>query len=59
MVFSRYLYSKVVGARTKFVFLVLEKNEINFLNENKIEYYEKNGRYAVNCDELKARFCHC
>ncbi len=59
MVFSRYLYSKVVGARTKFISLVLERNELDFLKENGIEHYEKEGRYVVNCDQLKSRFCHC
>ena len=59
MVFSRYLYSKVVAAKTKFISLTLEKNELDFLDKYGIEYYEKEGRYVVNCDELKLRFCHC
>lgn len=59
MFFSRYLYSKVVGAKTKFISLMLKEEELDFLETNGIEHYESNGRYFVNCEELKSRFCHC
>lgn len=59
MLFSRYLYSKVVGARTKFISLILGEEEVKFLNYHGIEYYKEDERYIINCDELKSLFCHC
>lgn len=59
MVFSRYLYSKVVGTRTKFVSLILGEEEVTFLEDHGIEYHKEKERYIVNCDELKSLFCHC
>ena len=59
MFFSRYLYSKVVGARTKFVSLILGEEEVTFLEDHGIEYHKEKERYIVNCDELKSLFCHC
>lgn len=58
MVFSRYLYSKIKETNHGTVSLILNKNELDFLEQNHI-HYKKNGiYYVVNSDEVKALFCN-
>ena len=44
---------------TKFVSLLLRKEEVEFLKKYDVEYHKEKGRYIVNCDELRALFCNC
>ncbi len=53
---SKYLYSKVKCARTTFISLWLNPEEICFLEKHHVTFYEKDGFYQVNCDQLKALF---
>ena len=59
MFLSKYLYGKVMGANTKFVSLLLGKEEVEFLKKYDVEYHKEKERYIVNCDELRALFCNC
>ena len=63
LTFSRYLYSKVKEANTKFVLLVLNKNEIEFLNMFNVDFYKLESKanpntYLVNSEEVKKLFCN-
>ena len=59
MFLSRYLYGKVMGTNAKFVSLLLGNEEVEFLKKYDVEYHKKEGRYIVNCDELRTLFCNC
>lgn len=57
MIFSRYLYSKVNETTKDFISIWLNDNDINFLNENDIEYSKlENHMYLVNCSQIKQKF---
>lgn len=57
MIFSRYLYGKVNEATKDFISIWLNDNDINFLNENDIEYSKlENHMYLVNCSQIKQKF---
>lgn len=53
---SKYLYSKVKCAKTTFISLCLNSEEICFLQQHHITFYKKGEFYQVNCDELKSLF---
>lgn len=55
---SKYLYSKVKCAQTRFISLWLTPEEIHFLMQNNITFYKESEFYQVNSDELKALFCN-
>ena len=59
MFLSRYLYGKVMETNAKFVSLLLGNEEVEFLKKYDVEYHKKEGRYIVNCDELRTLFCNC
>lgn len=59
MLLTKYLYAKVMETNAKSISLILENEELDFLKKYHIEYYEKEGRYIVNCDQLKSLFCNC
>lgn len=57
--FSRYLYSKATGAKTRFISMYLIPDEIDFLKLHEIKFFEKTqGIYSVDCNQLKKLFCH-
>lgn len=63
MQFSRYLYEKIKESNSKFVFLILNNNEIEFLNMFNVHIYEVKDSenvhsYLVNSYELKELFCN-
>ena len=59
MFLSKYLYGKVMGTNAKFVSVILGSEELKFLKKYHVEYHKEEGRYIVNCDELRALFCNC
>lgn len=59
MVFSRYLYEKIKSSKNKYVSALLNPDEVEFLNENHIDYYKSGSYYMINSDEVKSLFCHC
>lgn len=56
--FSRYLYSKVKSSNTKFIPVLINQDEIQFLQENHISFYKKGELYYIDSDKLKSLFCH-
>ena len=59
MIFSRYLYSKVMESNTVFINMLLEDYEIEFLKKYNI-FYKKNinGTFLVNSSQIKSLFCN-
>lgn len=56
---SRYLYSKVMEASTKFITVILTENELLFLRTYHVRFYsKKNGTYQVDANKLKMLFCN-
>lgn len=56
---SRYLYSKVMEATTKFITVILTENELLFLRTYHVRFYsKKNGTYQVDANKLKMLFCN-
>lgn len=55
---SRYIYSKVTEATTKFITLLLTPNEILFLEKYDVPYYKVADTYQVDANRLKTLFCH-
>lgn len=53
---SKYFYSKVICAKTTFISLWLNPEEICFLEKHHIAFYKKGEFYQVNCDQLKTLF---
>lgn len=53
---SKYLYSKVKCAKTTFISLWLNSEEICFLQQYHITFYKRGEFYQVNSDELKTLF---
>lgn len=55
---SKYLYSKVNEAKTSFISLFLEPEDILFLEKHHVTFQKNDNRYQVDADKLKALFCH-
>lgn len=55
---SKYLYSKVREAKTPFISLLLEKEDILFLEKYHVAFQKNDNIYQVDADKLKALFCH-
>lgn len=60
MVFSRYLYSKVKEAKSVFVKMLLNDQELYFLEKYDIHFFKSTDKesYWVNSEELKVLFCN-
>lgn len=56
--FSKYLYSKVKSSNMKFIYLILDSEEINFLKKYNIPFYKDGDGYCVDSEKLKSQFCH-
>lgn len=61
MFFSRYLYEKVKKCKKRFLYIVLNQNEIDYLNRFDIDcrVTETPGVYCINCNKLKRIFGIC
>ncbi len=56
MFFSKYLYCKVTETTKEFISICLEAYDIDFLNENHIDYSPlDNHMYLVNCLQIKQK----
>lgn len=59
MVFSRYLYNKVMESNTAFINIILEDYEIEFLKKYNIFYKKNNnGTFLVDSSQIKSLFCN-
>lgn len=57
--FSRYLYGKVRGSKTRFISLYLNPEDVDFLKLHDVPFSQKEGDlYRVDSDKLKSLFCH-
>lgn len=55
MFFSRHLHEEVTKCKKRFLFIVLDQNEINYLNQFQIDcrITDTPDRYCINCNKLK------
>ena len=59
VVFSRYLYNKVMESNTAFINIILEDYEIEFLKKYNIFYKKNNnGTFLVDSSQIKSLFCN-